>query len=69
MQSATHIKYLDVERDILDALVEADILECALDNYNANHVVIIASKLCGAPIAQVRNVYDEQKERACQIKL
>lgn len=41
---------------IVEALDEARILECAMDEFDMDHVMFIAQKLSGAPFSFIKEV-------------
>lgn len=49
--------------EIVEAIEEAKILECARDVYEENHMLFIAQKLSGAPFSFVRQTYIEMQPK------
>jgi len=49
--------------EIVDAIEEAKILECARDEYEENHMLFIAQKLSGAPFSFVKETYVEMQPK------
>jgi hypothetical protein len=47
---------------IVEALEEARILECALDDYDEDHVLYVAQCLSGAPYSFVEKIYSQSKK-------
>jgi hypothetical protein len=52
---------MTVREEIIEAIEEAKILECARDIYEENHMLFIAQKLSGAPFSFVKEVYNSTK--------
>lgn len=52
----------NLREEILEALDEATILECALDRFDEDRVLHVAQKLSGAPFCFVRKIYYERKK-------
>lgn len=50
---------LKLERNIVDAIEEARILECARESYDVNNVLRVAQRLSGASMILVKKVYDD----------
>jgi hypothetical protein len=44
---------------ILEALDEAKIMECAMDEYDEDHMLLTAMRLSGAPYSFVEQVYQK----------
>jgi len=44
---------------IEEAIVEADMLECARAHYDVDNMLLTAMRLSGAPYSFVEKVYDE----------
>ena len=47
---------LTLKDEILEALVEARILECAREEFDMEHVMFVAQKLSGAPFSFIQEV-------------
>lgn len=45
---------------IVEAIDEARILECAMDRYDTNHMLTIAQRLSGAPFSFVEEVFTKK---------
>jgi hypothetical protein len=50
-----------VQELIVEALEEARILECALDEYDEDHVLYVAQCLSGAPYSFVEKIHSQSK--------
>jgi hypothetical protein len=42
---------------IVEALEEANILECARDQYESDHMLYVAQRLSGAPFSLVEEIF------------
>lgn len=51
-----------LSEEIIEAIEEATILECALDEYDEDHILYVAQKLSGAPFSFVQKIYSERKK-------
>lgn len=51
-----------LREEIVDAIEEATILECAHDVFDDDHVMYVAQKLSGAPFSFVQKIYFENKK-------
>lgn len=51
-----------LSEEIIEAIEEAIILECALDEYDEDHILYVAQKLSGAPFSFVQKIYSERKK-------
>ena len=54
---------MNVREIIEEAIDEARILECALDEYDEDHVLFVAQKLSGCPFGFVKQVFEEQNPK------
>lgn len=52
----------NLREEIIEAIEEATILECALDQFDHDHVMYVAQKLSGAPFSFVQKIYFERKK-------
>lgn len=52
----------DLREEIVEAIEEAIILQCALDQYDEDHVLYVAQRLSRAPFSFVQKVYYERKK-------
>lgn len=52
----------NLREEIVDAIEEATIMECALDHFDDDHVMYVAQKLSGAPFSFVQKIYFERKK-------
>lgn len=53
---------LTVRELILEALDEAEILECAMTRFDVEHMLLTAMRLSGAQYSLVRKVYEDAYE-------
>jgi len=51
-----------LREEVVDAIEEATILECALDEFNEDHILYVAQKLSKAPLSFVQKIYSERKK-------
>ena len=54
---------LTLKELIQEALEEAKIMECAMDEFDEDHMLLMAMKLSGAPYSFVEGVYRETYSR------
>ena len=52
----------NMRNDIVEAIEEATILECALDRFDERHIMYVAHRLSNAPLSSVEKVYYERKK-------
>ena len=48
--------------EIIDAIDEARILECAMERFDEDHMLYVAQKLSGAPFSFINEVYQKTFE-------
>lgn len=58
LERSTRVKRLYDE--IVEALEEARIMECARDEYDEEHVMCVAQKLSGAPLHFVEEIANQR---------
>lgn len=51
-----------LKEEIMEALEEARILECAMEVFDKNHMLFVAQKLSGAPFSFIFDVYQRNFE-------
>lgn len=51
-----------LREQIIEALEEAKIMECAHDVYDEDHVLHVATRLSGAPLSSVKKIHSEKKK-------
>ena len=51
-----------LQEEIVDAIDEARILECAMEKFDADHMLYVAQKLSGAPFSFIQDVYQKRFE-------
>jgi len=49
------------EDEILEAIIEAEILECAHEYPNSLHIMKVAERLCGAEYSEIERVYQNYR--------
>ena len=54
---------MNVREIIEEAIDEARILECALDEYDEDHLLFVAQKLSGCSFGFVKEVFEDQKPK------
>lgn len=54
---------MNLREQIIEAIEEAKILECARETYEEDHVLFVAQKLSGCPIGFVKEIFEDQKPK------
>lgn len=54
---------------IVEAIEEARILECAMEHYDTGHMLTTAQRLSGAPFSFVEEVFQKKFKKALDISL
>lgn len=57
------MKQTTLRQEIVEAIEEAKILECARETYEENHMLFIAQKLSGAPFSFVKETYIDMQPK------
>lgn len=55
------MKTITLKQEIIDAIEEAKILECARERFEENHMLYVAQRLSGAPFSFVNDTYKQMQ--------